>query len=407
MSRFLKFKSSDIINNVIFFFLFLIISNTAEWCFNQNFIIIIFGGILLIFLGKKLKVDFIAVLIAFYWFFINMIYCLIFSDSFNFNRILGPLLLLGITYMSIKIIGKGFWERFEKWIFYLTYISLFFFFFQLIFPDFFERLSVVFGNYMADFYKETRPNAWYIFFYTYSPILGLSYIRNSGFMWEPGAFAMIVVIAILYRWFKYGVKIDKHTIIYFIAIFSTMSTAGYLSLIMIFVIFMIKEKKVWRMITYVILLLISLPFVMELDFMNDKINNYITSYHESREHQNVRLETIEYDRFSVFAINLKRTLEYPLGYGAYTIKDDFNSDFVGVNGLAVFMRMWGVLGLVYLMYAMFLFLKRLNDEKSYLVLLGMSVICIMFFSNPVERSPLLYLFVFSSFLWNKKRLYYG
>ena len=89
---------------------------------------------------------------------------------------------------------------------------------------------------------------------------------------------MIVVIAILYRWFKYGVKIDKHTIIYFIAIFSTMSTAGYLSLIMIFVIFMIKEKKVWRMITYVILLLISLPFVMELDFMNDKINNYITSY---------------------------------------------------------------------------------------------------------------------------------
>ena len=119
------------------------------------------------------------------------------------------------------------------------------------------------------------------------------------------------------------------------------------------------------------------------------------------------METIEYDRFSVFAINLKRTLEYPLGYGAYTIKDDFNSDFVGVNGLAVFMRMWGVLGLVYLMYAMFLFLKRLNDEKSYLVLLGMSVICIMFFSNPVERSPLLYLFVFSSFLWNKKRLYYG
>ena len=64
MSRLLKFKSSDIINNVIFFFLFLIISNTAEWCFNQNFIIIIFGGILLIFLGKKLKVDFIAVLIA-------------------------------------------------------------------------------------------------------------------------------------------------------------------------------------------------------------------------------------------------------------------------------------------------------------------------------------------------------
>lgn len=130
MSRLLKFKSSDIINNVIFFFLFLIISNTAEWCFNQNFIIIIFGGILLIFLGKKLKVDFIAVLIAFYWFFINMIYCLIFSDSFNFNRILGPLLLLGITYMSIKIIGKGFWERFEKWIFYLTYISLFFSFFS-------------------------------------------------------------------------------------------------------------------------------------------------------------------------------------------------------------------------------------------------------------------------------------
>lgn len=395
-------RLSALLNTTVLFLFFLILSNTAAWCFDQKFLFLVFGYLALLFLVKGLRIDYFILGIVLYWFAINILYAVVSVEDFNLNRVIGPLFLLGITYMSIKIIGCRFWMLFEKWIFRLTCIALAIFCMQAVFPGVFESLSAVFGRFISDFYKETRPSAWYMFFYTYSPISGLSYIRNSGFMWEPGAFAMVIIYAIVYRWFTYGFRIDKYILVYFIATLSTLSTAGYIAFIALFLVFMVKEKKMAYAFIYILLLLAALPFIFQLDFMTEKINTYMLNYKESTEHQNIRLGSIEYDRFTVFAINLRRTLEYPFGYGIYSIKDYSNNDFVGVNGLASIMRMWGIPGFLFFTYSVFAFLKKLGRERTPIVLLAMLALFITFFSNPVERNPLSYLFVISPFLLTHK-----
>lgn len=252
-----------VIDNIVLFFLFIYISNTASICFEQTFSFALIGLFCAFFLLKKRWVDPFIVGIGIYWFFINFLYSNVFNESWVFNKVLGGLIPLTISYLGFKIIGSSFWHRFEKWVFVLTVISLVFYGMQLLFPFIFERLSPIFGNFIADFYTEVRPTAWYVFVYTYSPIPGLAYVRNSGFMWEPGAFAMICIIAIIYRSIVYGVKIDKYLIIYVIAILTTMSTAGYLALALYLLFYIRNSEGRIKTILFLLLFICAIPFVFQ------------------------------------------------------------------------------------------------------------------------------------------------
>ena len=126
-------KSKKIIDNIVLFFLFIYISNTASICFEQTFSFALIGLFCAFFLLKKRRVDPFFIGIGIYWFFINFLYSNVFNDSWGFNKVLGGLIPLTISYLGFKIIGSSFWHRFEKWVFVLTVISLVFYGMQLLY----------------------------------------------------------------------------------------------------------------------------------------------------------------------------------------------------------------------------------------------------------------------------------
>lgn len=397
-------NSNKIIEWLVFFLLILTISNTAQVCFidTYTYIIVLLFFALYIIQLKKIDIAIFWIFIA--WFFINGIYSIVFSQAFVFNRVLGYSIPIFIAYFAMKIVGVSFWEKFEKWIFFLTCISLIFYVGNLAFPLVFENFSSVFGRYIADFYKDARPLAWYAFVYTYSPIDSLDYIRNSGFMWEPGAFAMTSLIAFSYRVCRNNMKLDKHCFVYILAVITTVSSAGILALLVFFIYYFASKKNIFYTTLLAVLTIVGLPYIYELEFMSDKIASYIDNANLNVASYNERLDMYEYNRFQVFEINMKRFLEWPVGYGVNEVRDFLGMRFVGVNGLATFIRMWGVVGIFLLIYGITktskIFGERVPMVASYII---MSMLLIMFFSNPIEGSALTWIFILTPFIYRNNK----
>lgn len=397
-----KTKHFNILEFIIFFLLILYISNTATVCFNESFsriVTVIFSSIFII---KRKKIDAIAILICIFWLFINILYSIFHYVDFSINKIIGYLLPFIITYTGYKCIDGDFFKKFEKWIYTLTTISLAIYVLQLATGGLFNTLTPIFGKYIADFYSDASPNAWYIFIYTYNPFAYSNILtRNSGFMWEPGGFALICTFGLLYRHLKYGKRINLQTVIYIIAIISTMSTAGYIALMLYFTLYVTNSKNVFTWIIFAGIFISIIPVIYELEFISEKINGYMLNINESA--YNPRYDGYEYNRFSIFLINLKNLIEFPIGYGVYEAKDFYGHSFIGVNGIATFARMWGVIGFIFSIISIFKTFKLFNKGNNWLsIVLAFSSIIVMFFSNPIERSPLIYLLIIYPYIVQKQ-----
>lgn len=383
---------NNLINYIVYIILIIFISNTSELCFDPIYSYCTIILLLILFAFRRRKFDIPIFFISIYWFFINFLYSIVFDVNFSFNKVLGGLIPLFLAYLPYKIIGDRFWIQFEKICFALTCIGMLFYLGQLFTGSLYDNLSSYFGAFISDYYKEARPTSWYNFFYTYLPIDNIAYIRNCGFMWEPGAFAMICVIMLIYRTLTLGVKIDIHSLIYILAILSTFSTAGYLALLLYFIIYLRSERNVFKWIIFLTLFIIIIPIVVQLEFMTSKLILFSQGINETN--YNPRLNLIEYNRFGVFGINFNRLFEYPFGYGVNRITDNFGRDFAGVCGIAVFARMWGIIGFIYCIHAIYKTLNwfRASTYKIYCIL-SLIMIIIMFFSNPIEESPLLFILI--------------
>lgn len=385
------YGTSKSLSNISIFIWVILVALVAPICFNANILYMIaaIGLIILGINGTLLNKK--VLLICLYWILINVLCSLFKSYSFNLNNVIGYLVPLVISFASLIIIGPNYWERLEKFIFYLTIISLVLFIGQIVTGSLYDNLSSVFGNYIADIYKETRPKAWHAFVYTYSPIEDLNFPRNSGFMWEPGAYAMICSVFLGYRFLKYGASLNRHNLVYILAIISTFSTAGYIMLILFFIIYIIETRNFLLSLILIIILGTLIPYLLSLEFIGEKILSYSEGMGQSS--TNDRLGLYEYNRFETFAINMRRLIEFPIGYGANQITDKYNKYFVGVNGIAVFARSWGIVGLIVALRSILCTIKmwadksRLNHPKL-CVAITFIILMVTFFSNPIERSLL-------------------
>lgn len=390
---------------IVFFLLILTISNTAQICFVQTFKFGVVALLVTISFVLRKKIDPVLLYILIYWLIINAIYSFAFSQPFSINKIIGYFLPVAIAYFSMKIIGASFWEKFEKWLFVLTAISIIMYIGNVLLPGVYDSLSAVFGRYIADFYTEARPTSWYAFVYTHSPIEDFDYIRNAGFMWEAGAFAMMALIAFIYRFCKNDMRLDLHCYIYIVAIVTTFSSAGYLALMLFFVCYFISKRNIWSTALLLVLIFVCIPYIYQLEFMSEKFEEYTSNANLNAASYNERLEMFEYNRFLVFEINMKRLLEWPFGYGTHNITDFSGMKFVGVNGIAIFSRMWGACGLLFLLSGIYKTIKRFSpNAKNITSTFMLFAILIMFFSNPIESSAIPWLYCFTPFIYKYNKV---
>jgi len=398
---------NNIISYVIIFIGLLIIANTS--IFSNNYFILFYSILLILFcyIKKKLtiKIEFLA--ITFIWLSINIIVSLKFSvDNFELLRITNVFLkIILLPYLLLLFFKNSFFEKTEKMILVLTLISLPLFLLNILFYDTFSSLLYIFKPitnpvFFIDKFSDHFTTLFYV-----NAIKEGSYYRNCGFMWEPGAFALMIIIMISIKWLREGVKFDFRFLIYTIALLTTLSTAGYVAFSLLFALGLIIKKSFKYIPIVIIFSYFAIPYLNKLDFVGEEIRGYVESYEEDyigKRHKVYLAPKV--NRFMIVKYDWEKIKTYPWGMGVYRGDELIGvRNIVGVNGLSNTLVVWGVPVFMLFLFYLFRFFIIYNRLKINVFFIFFIFICnvIMIFSNPLTYSPILYLLIFTPLFINK------
>jgi hypothetical protein len=139
-----------------------------------------------------------------------------------------------------------------------------------------------------------------------------SIIRNSGFAWEPGAFACYLCFGISFNILRTNFKLKNNSslFVFLIALASTQSTTGYFIFLVILIVWLIYNRKfVWLVVLIPVFLII-----MNLPFMEEKLM-FKSSGFSQTSLSNAGIDET-YDRITSIRIMWDEFLLNPiLGYG--------------------------------------------------------------------------------------------
>ena len=389
--------SYKILDKFIFIILIILISGASILSdFNESLIVVLFFFII-ISNYKKIIYDKIVFFIILFWVFINLFSSINNPTAFSSDEFFGIIIRVLISYLGIKIVGDSFWFKFENIIYRLVLISLPIYLLNLVLPELFNSLSPIFKPITSQIFyrKEVQVNYWYSFFYTN---LGRDEIRNSGFMWEPGAFAMMIIIALIINCLNNGIGLQKKIFIYILALITTMSTIGYLSLLVLLLAYFIYNKKKYFIIILLpIIILFGFTFT-STSFLGPKISMFLEEYESNTFYEQGYGDRLEANRILYFSLCVEKSLKYPFGYGV--LKDEESLikaiKIVGVNGLGEVLLAWGWFGIIFLVVSIYKFCRSIYFNFFISFLLSLTIL-FSFFSNPIERNIILFLIVLTPF----------
>ncbi len=382
--------------------LIILITANASTVSTDNFLLLVLIIAFLSFVYKGYSLDPIIIYVLIVWIIINCFAYLINETPFRWYTFFGFSSKMIYPYLLLKLIGPNFPFKLERIIYILTLISLPFFFLEVSLPGFFNNLSPYLNFFTQE--EQQHANGWYIFIFMHS---GWSEYRNCGFMWEPGAFAFMILLGMTIRFMKYGrIKIDKYIIIYILALLTTISTMGYLALFIIIMAFAIQKKKLLLLPLLLPLLIPIFIEILKLDFLLPKIATYFDQLDVMYTPDNTTY--LKVNRFSYMLLAINQSLTWPFGFGIVQNKDvlkEYSSDVLGVSTLANILIYWGWLGITVFFYAISKFYSKIQFQKNN-ILLGSSIIAltIAFFSNPLEKSPILFILIFYPFVYRRLKL---
>lgn len=239
-----------------------------------------------------------------------------------------------------------------------------------VFPRLFKGMA--FGN-----------DCWSLLIFTVNNIsssdLYFNIIRNPGFAWEPGIFASMVVIAIVFNILKNKGEIiikSKSFIILLLALLTTFSTTGYTAFFAVIVLHYINKSSLnlFKRILILFAILVSSLYIYNLPFISDKIEkysnseNYLSNGNLNYWESEGKVVTVQ--RFEGLELDLLNIFDKPLaGYGV-----DRTNSFVGrtisesvitSNGLLKPFAMFGVLLALPIFVCFYLSSKKISVDFNY------------------------------------------
>lgn len=375
-------------------------ASAASFIGNDIFTFICFVFFVIIFFYKGKKIDNYFVVFLLIWLLINFISGFVVNTSSNliFGPFLGKTCRMLMPYFMLKIIGQSFFDKFFKYAYILVLISFHFWLLESFFPDIIERV-VPYLNFMTQ-KEQYLSGGFYIFVYMHSgwaEDMGL-FVRNSGFMWEPGAYSCVLVFLLVYHFCKIDYKIDKKIIVLSLAIMSTFSTAGYVALFIVYIVFLVKNKalrrKYWFLLPFFLFGFIGYAayFYNTSEFMREKIERYIEQDKDTYNWEFEGQRILRVSRWGIIQISVENALRRPWGEGVYT------SEYIlkkygpvsGPSATADILRQWGWLGLVVLCLSLYHFRVE-NKKTGWIMFLPMFVVLS---SNPFNVRFLVFIIVF-------------
>ena len=196
-------------------------------------------------------------------------------------------IIFSIPYFVLKVVGPDFYRYFINITYTFAIIGLIFYGLSLISPAFYNFTGKIAPALHTDptqlpvgfpLGREKTILAFDKGFILYTFRLNIGPIlRSAGPFWEPGAYAAFLVIALIFNIASTKSLLEKKSLVFIVALITTYSTSGYLSLFVIFLSYLLwgNEGKM----TDLKFLLLPIVFVgvwysyAHLPFLGDKISS--------------------------------------------------------------------------------------------------------------------------------------
>lgn len=234
--------------------------------------------------------------------------------------------------------------------------------------------NIVGGNYRIAFFSVFRE--------------GALVQRNMAFFREPGVYMMYLNVAIIINLFSYKKPVLRNLIVYILAMITTMSTAGYVILLLIiFVYFALKKSKVGVFVILVsaMLLAFSYNYISNMDIYVDTIGKFNTT---SDKYASAEA------RYASTTAPLYIMLHNPVtgtGLGMFTSEFEsyvnrvyhvsYTREGTSTNTLLNLGAIYGVFMLFLLLYYLMNFVKKIHSTKSSIINALLIVAFLLMLSN--------------------------
>ncbi len=318
----------------------------------------------------------------------------------------GSYIRLFLAYAVVTIVGRNFFTYYVKTIYFLSVISLLFYAASFL-PGAESFYLNVLCKLIPNPFESTKG------FYKGSPnfiLFTVNYLfpehRNSGPFWEPGAFAVFLMIALLFNHIqerKIGTKVN---IVFIVCLLTTFSTTGFLAFFVF--IFYLNLDLIRKNIFYTIVfsgVLFSSYYIYENTlFLKDKITENISLADETTT-----------SRFGSAKADLEEFYRSPIvGLGRAGAKDGFvsASNFTVENhrnnGVFNLLATYGLpLTLIYfyLIFNTFFRIETAYNISKYYPWAAFIIILILGFSQGLFLKPFFYAFLFLPPVLTNKRKY--
>jgi len=349
-----KPPESKFLNNFLLFLL-MGIPNIPILVGNQ-FLIAGFILTLIIFVYKTKRFD--RVIVSY-----NLVFLALFGlhvlayDKFILSIMVAYFMRIYFAYFTVKIIGEGIDKLIVNQIYFFSIISL------IVTGAIFANPGLadyIFANVTPLFDKITlyQPNRQHFIIYTMELGWKVEIPRNSGPFWEPGGFAVFLIIALTFNIIRNKKFFNKKNIIFLIALLTTQSTTAYLALfIFICIYILISYRSIYSFILMPMLVFIFLNLYSRLDFMEEKVNKM---YNESKKAGTEKI----YSRMVSGKINIDNFFSSPIfGIGRFfEINEDENT---GNNGTTLLLAEFGIIGFFYFFMMMYLSYKKFCKQNNF------------------------------------------
>jgi hypothetical protein len=275
-----------------------------------------------------------------------------------------------ITFVIVNVLKIRFFIIYETILYYLCIIALIFWGIQQVIPEAFENIikSIAFSKPGADGVESN------IIFYTVNNVVsynfnifGIPLKRNPGFAWEPGAFAVLINLAMFINLVtnKFVLKGNKRFWLFAIALITTFSTTGY-SIFALLIVLYIYNQKLEYMLWFTPVAIIGGIYLFSLPLMADKIIDL------SQEDTNELVaNSILYDssytpqRLTSFLIDWQDFISNPiLGYGGHVEERwtaKLGADIASISGIGKIFARFGLIGAVFFFLLLFRSSKRMTS----------------------------------------------
>lgn len=332
-----------------------------------------------------------------------------FFDTFILNSLLSIIILVTVSYLFNEILKENFISTYVKLIYYLSIVSLILFPIGIVSPSGFTSIAHAIDSIGIDPYY-TSNILFFNFYEAHSTILGIQIQRNSGFVYEPGMFACLLIPALAFSTIALGTLLNRYNIIFIITILSTLSTAAYIALaILIFIYLLTQYRLSVSSVTFaIIVVLVGLYSFKHVEFIGEKVQEQYDMAIYGDDNQRFR------GRFGSAFVDINEIKNYPLfGRGRHSDTRFDQSEVMAnpeyahrVNGI---FDLLAAMGIPFFLVYLYLLYRRINTiclnyNRSYFTwLLFVLPYLVMASSQTILMRPLFFALLFLNPIQNFNR----